>query len=152
MMSDIKKVFVNNKGRVFSISDMTDRQYQKWIKQVEQRFRIARDNLIDITVHRTDTEWENLTPINKRRFIVSEVNIQIFDWLGVAASEEMDHMKTIIRQQTIEIGSLKTVNKVESHLESDRLKQILLFALNKLEEGDNIELVKAILTQARDDE
>ena len=64
----------------------------------------------------------------------------------------MDHMKTIIRQQTIEIGSLKTVNKVESHLESDRLKQILLFALNKLEEGDNIELVKAILTQARDDE
>ena len=130
---DIKNVFVNNKGKVFNISVMTKKQYAKWMKQIEQRFRTTRDNLIDITICERKEDWENLTPMNKKRFIASEVNTQIFDWFGIAASEEMEHMRTKIRQQSLEIDSLKVANKTNNpYLESDRMKQILLLALNEL--------------------
>ena len=153
MRKEITKVFVSNKGKVYSISEMSDRQEKKWKKEIEGRFRVARDTLIDITIHKGNKEWENLTPINKRRFIASEVNTQIFNWLGIATSEEMEHMKTKIRQQALEIDSLKVANKTNNpYLESDRMKQILLLALNELDkEVANWILIKAILNQARDE-
>ena len=152
-MSDmLDKVFVNNKGVVFGISEMSDRQYKKWIKQVEQRFRIASSNLRDITLHRSEKDWNNLTPINKRRFIASEVNTQIFDWLGIAASEEMEHMKTKIRQQALEIDSLKVANKTNTPDTSDRVRQILLLALSESSKDEvDLPLIHAILKQARDE-
>jgi hypothetical protein len=123
------------------------------MKQIEGRFRTTRDNLIDITVCKKKEDWENLTPMNKRRFIASEVNTQIFNWLGIATSEEMEHMKTKIRQQALEIDSLKVANKTNNpYLESDRMKQILLLALDELDkEVANWTLIKAILNQARDE-
>jgi len=153
MRKEITKVFVSNKGKVYSISEMSDRQEKKWKKEIEGRFRVARDTLIDITIHKGNKEWENLTPMNKRRFIASEVNTQIFNWLGIAISEEMEHMKTKIRQQALEIDSLKVANKTNNpYLESDRMKQILLLALNELDkEVANWTLIKAILNQARDE-
>jgi hypothetical protein len=153
MRKEITKVFVSNKGKVYSISEMSDRQEKKWKKEIEGRFRVARDTLIDITIHKGNKEWENLTPMNKRRFIASEVNTQIFNWLGIATSEEMEHMKTKIRQQALEIDSLKVANKTNNpYLESDRMKQILLLALNELDkEVANWTLIKAILNQARDE-
>ena len=153
MTKEMKKVFVSNKGRVYSLSEMSDSQEKKWKKQIEERFRVARDTLKDITIHKSNNEWENLTPINKRRFIASEVNTQIFNWLGIATSEEMEHMKTKIRQQALEIDSLKVANKTNNpYLESDRMKQILLLALNELDkEVANWTLIKAILNQARDE-
>ena len=152
MTAEIKNVYVNNKGRVFNISEMSDRQEKKWKKQIEGRFKVARDNLIEITIHRSDEEWENLTPINKRRFIASEVNSQIFDWLGIASSEEMEHMKTKIRQQALEIDSLKLANKTNTSDASDRVRQILLLALAEFSKDKvNWLLIEAILKQARDE-
>jgi len=150
--SDIKKVFVNNKGKAFYISEMTDRQEKKWKKQLEGRFRMARDNLIDMAVLKSKEEWENLTPINKRRFIATEVNTTIFDWLNIASSEEMEHMKTKIRQQALEIDSLKVANKTNTPDTSDRVRQILLLALAETSKDEvDLLLIRAILNQARDE-
>ena len=152
MTVEIKNVYVNNKGRVFNISEMSDRQEKKWKKQIEGRFKVARDNLMEITIHRSDEEWENLTPINKRRFIASEVNSQIFDWLGIASSEEMKHMKTKIRQQALEIDSLKVAIKTNTPDTSDRVRQILLLALAESSKDEvDLPLIHAILKQARDE-
>ena len=151
-IKEIKKVFVNNKGKVFHISEMSDRQEKKWKKEIEGRFKVARDTLIEITIHRSDEEWENLTPINKRRFIASEVNTQIFNWLGIAASEEMQHMRTKIRQQALEIDSLKVANKTNTLDTSDRVRQILLLALAESSKDEvDLPLIHAILKQARDE-
>ena len=150
--SGIKNVFVNNKGKVFDISVMTKKQCSKWMKQIEGRFRTTRDNLIDITVCKKKEDWENLTPMNKRRFIASEVNTQIFNWLGIAASEEMQHMRTKIRQQALEIDSLKVANKTNTLDTSDRVRQILLLALAESSKNEvDLPSIHAILKQARDE-
>ena len=149
---EIREVYVTNKGRVYSISEMSDRQEKKWKKEIEGRFKVARDNLLQITLHKSGKDWNNLTPINKRRFIASEVTTQIFDWLSIAASEEMQHMKTKIRQQALEIDSLKVANKTNTSDTSDRVRQILLLALAESSKDEvDVPLLNAILKQARDE-
>ena len=152
MTAEIKNVYVNNKGRVFNISEMSDKQEKKWKKEIEGRFKVARDNLLQITLHRSEEDWNNLTPINKRRFIASEVTTQIFDWLNIASSEEMQHMKTKIRQQALEIDSLKVAIKTNTPDTSDRVRQILLLALAESSKDEvDLPLIHAILKQARDE-
>ena len=64
---EIREVYVTNKGRVYSISEMSDRQEKKWKKEIEGRFKVARDNLLRITLHKSGKDWNNLTPINKKK-------------------------------------------------------------------------------------
>ena len=64
----------------------------------------------------------------------------------------MQHMRTKIRQQALEIDSLKVANKTNTSDTSDRVRQILLLALAESSKDEvDVPLLNAILKQARDE-